>query len=247
MYSMFYRMGDNAIRGVTERTYPIGGSCNPPRIENLSLGDKRPSALVRRYAHLYDQTRLDALDALDALPDLRQADELKAKLLYSVVVLAFRSVFNTANSVREEVRNLLQMVPPSSDNSNNVNDSSSHQSKSVELAISSYCAHNIDSYDLTKNVEEVCDQIWATLYDYPCLKSSEALLQYAKACVRVAWGLVNQSPPFVIEYETRTFRDDFHVRFHTSDPSNDVIKSYLWPALLEGVGGKCVHQGVVIT
>ena len=40
--------------------------------------------------------------------------------------------------------------------------------------------------------QEVCSQIWATLYDYPCLKSCDGIVRYVKECVRVAWGLVNQ-------------------------------------------------------
>lgn len=95
--------------------------------------------------------------------------------------------------------------------------------------------------------QEVCQQIWATLYDYPSLKSCEGLLQYIKECVRLAWGLCNQTPPYVIDYETRTYRKESHVRFHTADPEKEVIKTYLWPALLEGHGGPCVQKGVVVT
>ena len=40
--------------------------------------------------------------------------------------------------------------------------------------------------------QEVCSQIWATLYDYPCLKSCDGIIKYVNECVRVAWGLVNQ-------------------------------------------------------
>ena len=93
----------------------------------------------------------------------------------------------------------------------------------------------------------MCQQIWATLYDYPSLKNCEGLLQYVKDCVRLAWGLSNQVPPYVIDYETRTYRKDYHVRFHVADPECDTIKTYLWPALLEGPGGPCVQKGVVIT
>jgi hypothetical protein len=41
-------------------------------------------------------------------------------------------------------------------------------------------------------MQDVCCQIWATLYDYPCLKSCPGLVQYVKDAVRLAWGLVNQ-------------------------------------------------------
>ena len=58
------------------------------------------------------------------------------------------------------------------------------------------------------HLQEVCSQIWATLYDYPCLKSCDGIIKYVKECVRVAWGLVNQvSNTFVCRKENvKTFR-----------------------------------------
>ena len=41
-------------------------------------------------------------------------------------------------------------------------------------------------------LQDVCSQIWATLYDYPCLQSCEGLVKYIKDSVRLAWSLVNQ-------------------------------------------------------
>ena len=41
-------------------------------------------------------------------------------------------------------------------------------------------------------LQEVCTQIWATLYDYPGLKSCDGLIKYIKECVRTAWGLNTQ-------------------------------------------------------
>ena len=59
--------------------------------------------------------------------------------------------------------------------------------------------------------------------------------------------LLLQVPVYVIEYEARQFRPDLHVRYHNSDPESETIKTYLWPALLEGQNGPCVQKGVVIT
>ncbi|XP_068235432.1 uncharacterized protein [Palaemon carinicauda] len=233
------RLGDRASRGLERGT---------GRVENLSLGERRPSALVRRYGNLYAQARVDTLDSLDSLPDLKNAEELKSKLLFSVVVLAFRSAASSAAALKEEVRRALQMPPPPCHGDGHDHQAAyDTQSHALELAISSYVTTTIDKHDLTKNVDEVCQQIWATLYDYPTLKSCEGLLQYIKDCVRLAWGLSNQTPPYVIDYETRTFKKECHVRFHTADPDNDVIKTYLWPVLLEGPGGACVQKGVVVT
>ena len=44
--------------------------------------------LVASYVTLYSQARLDTLDALDKLGELRQAEELKSKLLFSIIVVS---------------------------------------------------------------------------------------------------------------------------------------------------------------
>ena len=56
---------------------------------DVQNGDKRPANLVRRFGELYSLARLETLDALDALNDLVDAEELKNKLLFSVVVVRF--------------------------------------------------------------------------------------------------------------------------------------------------------------
>ena len=58
------------------------------KFENLSLGDTRPTQLIRRYGNLYTEARLDAFDALDTLPEISDFDDLKGKLLFSVVVVS---------------------------------------------------------------------------------------------------------------------------------------------------------------
>jgi len=55
--------------------------------------------------------------------------------------------------------------------------------------------------ELSVCMQEVCCQIWATLYDYPCLKSCPGLVQYVKDAVRLAWGLVNQVCTSVVSTE----------------------------------------------
>lgn len=143
---------------------------------------------------------------------------------------------------------------------------SSHlPTKELELNLDNYLKSSTDRFDLTTNIEvianvinqsrnlmlsslqEVSMQLWATLYDYPCLKTCQGLTSYISDCIKLAWALSIQAPPFVIEYETRSFRSDMHVRFHTSSQESGGIKMYLWPSLLESHNGSCVHKGVVIT
>ena len=56
-----------------------------------------------------------------------------------------------------------------------------------------------------------------------------------------------QTPPCVLEFETREFLREMHVRFHSSDQDSNVVKTYLWPALVRAHDGTCLHKGVVIT
>ena len=76
---------------------------------------------------------------------------------------------------------------------------------------------------------------------------------YKPGCLRKPWKLLYlklynfQIPAYDIEYETRNYQADLHVRFHTSEMSSGTIETYLWPALLEGEQGPCVQKGVVIT
>ena len=58
------------------------------QVNQSSQGTRREaSRLVAKYGELYSQARLDTLDALDELKELSDADELKNKLLFSVVVV----------------------------------------------------------------------------------------------------------------------------------------------------------------
>nr|KAG5705134.1 hypothetical protein BaRGS_030851 [Batillaria attramentaria] len=95
-------------------------------------------------------------------------------------------------------------------------------------------------------LQDVSQQIYATLYDYPCLKACAGLLEYVSQCVRIVWGLCVQRAPYSLAYETHTFDSRVHTRFHTSDPDSDQIKSFLWPPLVDS-DGECVSRGVVIT
>ena len=61
------------------------------KFEDLSAGECRPSALVERYDNLYTQTRLDAMDELDELESLDKVDDsedIKNKILFSVLVVS---------------------------------------------------------------------------------------------------------------------------------------------------------------
>ncbi|XP_013389364.1 uncharacterized protein LOC106158066 [Lingula anatina] len=212
------------------------------RFEDISLGDNRPTQLIRQYGSLYADARLDALDALDALPDLTGFDDLKGKLLFSVVVLSFRAAQQSLKEKKMKLRQLLYM-PLTHDAAA----STAPMIREMEVNIATYLRKTAENFDVTILVEEVCNQLWATLYDYPSLKNSDGLKIYVTECVRLAWKLSVQNPPLRIEYDCREFHSSMHTRFHTSDSDSAMIQSYLWPALMEGQTGTCLYKGVVIT
>nr|CAD7569236.1 unnamed protein product [Timema californicum] len=229
-------------KGLKER---LATSTRSPAVPDSEVAER----LVRYYGSLYATARVDTLDALDNLPPLRDAHELKSKILFSVIVLAFRSSQALLAMKKDHIRRVLHITPPtpcegaSPPNTTVQSPVEAELERQVEL----YLRRTVEIFDLTKCGDEVCSQIWATLYDYPCLKDCPGLVQYVRNAVRLSWGLVNQSPPFILEYEQRVFRKDIHVRFHTSDPESDQIRTYLWPALSEGCGGPCVHKAVINT
>ncbi|KAK7494663.1 hypothetical protein BaRGS_00014061 [Batillaria attramentaria] len=233
------------------------------QFEDLALGTQRPAELIRRYGDLYLDGRVDALDALDRLTPLNDLDVLKVKILFSVVVLAFKATQQRVGELRGRLRHLLGLPIPSphhcsdtphqhpkgTPDSSTTSASREPQTPAatlMEQQITDYLCKTSDTFDVAEIVFDVSQQIYATLYDYPCLKACAGLLEYVSQCVRIAWGLCVQRAPYSLAYETHTFDSRVHTRFHTSDPDSDQIKSFLWPPLVDS-DGECVSRGVVIT
>lgn len=84
------RLADEKHRSLTlEKMASLQKQKSLPKVNGgYSALDERPAHLVRRYGELYSQLRLETLDALDKLPPLVNSDELKIKLLFSVVVVS---------------------------------------------------------------------------------------------------------------------------------------------------------------
>ncbi|ESO95156.1 hypothetical protein LOTGIDRAFT_189026 [Lottia gigantea] len=216
--------------------------------DNLSLGSKRPTELIRLYGNLYTDGRLDALDALDDLKDLEELSILKTKILFSIIVvfffhlifqLTFRSTEELLETTKSKLRELLN-IP------NDVTESDK-LSLDIQKHLDHYLQQTFDRFELDSHVKNVCEQIYETLFDYPCLKQCEGLVQFVEECLQISLGLVAQNPSYIICYTDTVFQRDRHIRFHTSDPGTDKIKNFIWPCLLEGEEGICVSKGFVIT
>ena len=52
------------------------------------------SELVRQYTLLYTKNRTDTLEALDGLSQLKHAHALKAKILFSIIVVSILTFHN---------------------------------------------------------------------------------------------------------------------------------------------------------
>ena len=100
---------------------------------------------------------------------------------------------------------------------------------------------------LLLSLQEVSSQIFATLYDYPCLKLCEGLKAYITNCVNIAWQLSVQNPPYLIVYDSRVFNNEIHIRHDTADVQSVMIRNFLWPALIQADNGPCVQKGIVET
>ena len=88
------RLTEEKHRSLTlEKMASIQKQKSLPKVNGgYSALDERPAHLVRKYGELYSQLRLETLDSLDKLPPLVSSDELKIKLLFSVVVVSLHTI-----------------------------------------------------------------------------------------------------------------------------------------------------------
>ncbi|XP_015184847.1 PREDICTED: uncharacterized protein LOC107070830 [Polistes dominula] len=194
--------------------------------------------LSKRYGMLYAQAHLHTLDALDTLRPLDDAPELKAKILYSVVVLSWRLAGMIQTYRRIEALNILNGTTSGVPSVANIEECIIRQ-----LATSG--AHS----GIQEVAEQVINQLERTLYDLPCLKECREIKRYTSMCASLAWVCLARGTPLVLDVaQDIEFRREVHSRHHSSpNPNGTRIKSVLWPGLREGYQGSCLHRAVVIT
>ena len=90
----FFRLQEALQRNAELASSSLNAVSTVSVIYDVHNGDRRPANLVRSFGDLYSQARLETLDALDAIDELIDADELKNKLLFSVVVVSLLSKGN---------------------------------------------------------------------------------------------------------------------------------------------------------
>ncbi|XP_034193658.2 uncharacterized protein LOC117610413 isoform X1 [Osmia lignaria lignaria] len=220
------------------------GSCEIHRFEeNFSNAtcceEASTKRLVERYAALYGQAHLHTLDALDALEPLKDAPDLKAKILYSVVVLSWRLAGTIQTSRYLEVVKIL----------NGSSTANARTTPDLEECVKRQLATSGAETGCREVAEQVVNQLERTLYDFPCLRGSSEVKKYAIGCSSLAWACLARATPLVLDVaHSVEFRREVHVRHHASpDPNGTRIKAVLWPGLREDCQGPCLHKAVVLT
>uniref|UniRef100_T1GL76 Mitochondria-eating protein n=1 Tax=Megaselia scalaris TaxID=36166 RepID=T1GL76_MEGSC len=78
-------------------------------------------------------------------------------------------------------------------------------------------------------------QVLSTLHEYPCLETCTPLVHYISASVRLAWKMINQKVPYYLDndFNLGFLRPDKHERHFQGDRRSDLIKNFIWPALMQ--------------
>ncbi|XP_071865864.1 uncharacterized protein isoform X1 [Bombus fervidus] len=220
----------------------VRNGCMILRVEetfpNLTFSDATAERLAERYAALYDQAHLHTLDALDALQPLKDATDLKAKILYSVVVLSWRLAGIIQTSRYLQAMKIL-----------NGTTATEQTTPELEECVKRQLATSGAQTGSREVAEQVVNQLERTLYDFPCLRGCVEVKNYADACSSLAWACLARVTPLVLDVaQALEFRREIHLRHHASpDPNGTRIKTVLWPGLREGCQGPCLHKAVVLT
>ncbi|XP_011174328.1 uncharacterized protein LOC105206534 [Solenopsis invicta] len=221
-----------------------GSNCEVLSVEDncsdLTSANITVEQLAERYGALYAQANLHTLDALDALESLKNAPDLKAKILYSVVVLSWRVAGMVQTSRRLEALKILNGA---------IAAQTTTATPDLEECIKRQLATSGAQTGSREVAEQVVSQLERTLYDFPCLRGCAEVKSYATACSTLAWACLARSTPLVLDAaQSLEFRREVHVRHHASpNPHGTRIRAVLWPGLREGCQGPCLHRAVVLT
>ncbi|XP_014470759.1 PREDICTED: uncharacterized protein LOC106742384 [Dinoponera quadriceps] len=261
IFQLEENLGDDYEEESSSAGYHTDESCSPTpepatncevlRVEenysDLTSPDITVERLAERYGALYAQANLHTLDALDALESLNDAPDLKAKILYSVVVLSWRLAGMVQTSRRLEALKILNGAAAAA--ASGVQTTTAAVTPELEECIKRQLATSGAQTGSREVAEQVVSQLERTLYDFPCLRGCAEVKSYASACSSLAWACLARSTPLVLDVaQDLEFRRDVHVRHHASpNPHGTRIRSVLWPGLREGCQGPCLHRAVVLT
>uniref|UniRef100_A0A1B0GGG9 Mitochondria-eating protein n=1 Tax=Glossina morsitans morsitans TaxID=37546 RepID=A0A1B0GGG9_GLOMM len=224
----------------------IANGLNSPNGSNSSYSDGYHSddstnedigSMVTQYRSLYLENRSDTLESLDSMPQLKHVHNLKAKILFSIIVLSFRLCHGMRERKVLEVRRTLYCPL----------DSTNEITLALDRSVRNYLYETIETFPLGEIERTVFNQVLSTLHEYPCLDSCPPLTHYVSNCVRLAWKMVNQKVPYYLDtdFNLGFLRPEKHDRHLQSDRRSDLIKAFLWPALMQS--NRCVFKAIVAT
>ncbi|XP_071947079.1 uncharacterized protein [Antedon mediterranea] len=232
--TMLRQRESEMIRKLTEETQK-NEEYETKVVIDSKVPDDNIGNLVYEYDKLYTEVRADAWTVLNIMTDMNQfehSDDLRDKLLFSVIVLAFRAAESSLYLMKKNMRSILRVTD---------------DSRTLDSNIFMFLRTINDNMDINHMSQTVSTKLFSTLPEYPTLKSSIPLTNYIQQCVRIAWQLSIQPQPYTIEYDNITFDKGRHQRAPGSNRSSQHILTYLWPTLLEGMRKKVAYKGVVIT
>lgn len=200
------------------------------------------SKLVSQYSAVWARAADETLPALSALEPLRHTPHLKYKIIFSVAVLSFRAAISLRDRRLTEVKALLGVDPDGTPSEPSVT--------RLATAATRVLQQTAHSFPLGEAERTVVNQVVSTLREYPCLSGCGALHALVAAACRAAWTISLHSPPLRIDtdFTPVVMNPEKHVRFSPGDgrdKRSDLIKSFVWPALMEG--NRCVFRAVVLT
>ncbi|XP_055907872.1 uncharacterized protein LOC129942816 [Eupeodes corollae] len=195
------------------------------------------SEIVSQYRYLYEENRTETLEVLDSLPQLKHVHSLKAKLLFSIIVLSFRACHGMRERKVIEVRRTLNCPL----------DSVNEISLALDRSVRAHLHITADTFPMGDIERQVSNQVLSTLHEYPCLETCLPLTKFISDSVRQAWKMVNQKCPYYLDsdFNLGFLRPEKHERHQHSDRRSDLIKAFLWPALMQN--NQCVFKAIVET
>ncbi|XP_012160530.1 uncharacterized protein LOC101459611 isoform X1 [Ceratitis capitata] len=199
--------------------------------------NEETSEMVNQYRILYMENRADALEALDGLSQLKHVQDLKAKILFSIIVLSFRLCHGLRERKVMEVRRTLNCPL----------DSSNEIALALDRSVRAHLHETANTFPVGEIERSVFSQVLSTLHEYPSLESCPALTHFVSSSVRLAWRMINQKSPYFLDndFNLGFLRPEKHDRHPQADRRSDLIKSFLWPALMQN--NHCVFKAVVAT
>ncbi|KAG5672294.1 hypothetical protein PVAND_002431 [Polypedilum vanderplanki] len=205
-----------------------------------SIESDEQKLLIEEYSLIYKTMRLDTLKLLTKSNNFHIAESVKLKILFSIVVLAFRSCHNLRERKLLEAKRVLCTQANGERHKEQIN--------ALENSIKNYLLATCDAFCLDEVENSIATQIYTSLHGYSCINQLlDTLSKYIEKIARLAWKLTNQTPPYFldVDFTLSTINQKKHVRTSKSNPNSAIIEQFLWPALFQE--NKCVAKAIVVT